>query len=105
MTMAVVSHPFSIAGEPLSTSDLQEDDKVFLLFNSIHRVLRVEKILIAAEIPFRLIATPRPLFSDCGLSIVVGAGRFKPACSLFEEHGVKLEHAYAQRAKQFARLI
>ncbi len=94
----------SIAGDPIRASELRTDDAVFLLFNSIHRVLRVEKILTVALIPFRLVATPRPLFSDCGLSIIVSADQFKPACLLFEENTVKLEHAYAQRERIFSKL-
>lgn len=85
-------------------AELQENDSVVLIFNSIHRVLRVEKLLTAAEVPFRLVATPRPLFSDCGLSIIVAAERFSPACALFDEAGVKLEHAYAKREKEFIKL-
>ncbi len=43
----------------------------FLLFHSIHEVLRVEKMLKSRGIKFELVPVPRDLSSDCGMSIVL----------------------------------
>ncbi len=40
-----------------------------LIFHSIHKVMRAEKILRAAGLDVRLMPVPRQLSSDCGLSI------------------------------------
>ncbi len=40
-----------------------------IIFNSIHRVMKAEKVLKGENINFDLIPTPRGLRSDCGLAI------------------------------------
>lgn len=40
-----------------------------LIFHSIHRVMRAEKILKQAGLDVRLMPVPRQLSSDCGLSL------------------------------------
>lgn len=42
---------------------------LLLGFDSIHDVLRAEKLLRGADIPFDLVPTPRDLSADCGMSI------------------------------------
>jgi hypothetical protein len=44
-------------------------DKVFILFHTIHDVLRAEKILKTRGIPHELVPIPRNLSSDCGMCI------------------------------------
>jgi hypothetical protein len=51
---------------------VKENDYV-VIFNSIHRVLKAEKILKQAGVDFLLIPVPRQLTSDCGLAL-----RFAP---------------------------
>lgn len=51
---------------------VKENDFV-AIFHSIHRVLKAEKILKQASVPFLLIPVPRQLTSDCGLAL-----RFSP---------------------------
>ncbi len=41
----------------------------FLLFNTIHDVLKAEKILKKEKINFELVPVPRNLSSDCGMCI------------------------------------
>jgi len=40
-----------------------------LIFNSVHRVMKAEKLLKNAKIPAKTIPVPRKLSSDCGLAI------------------------------------
>jgi hypothetical protein len=47
------------------------ENKFLLVFNSIHDVLRAEKILKQHKIPNELIPVPRNLSSDCGMSILL----------------------------------
>lgn len=46
------------------------------IFHSIHKVLKAEKLLKQAKVPFLLIPVPRQLTSDCGLAL-----RFTPETS------------------------
>jgi hypothetical protein len=45
--------------------------KFLLLFNSIHDVLRAEKILKEHSVNNELIPVPRNLSSDCGMSVLL----------------------------------
>lgn len=48
---------------------MPEDKAFYLLFRTIHDVLRVEKILKERGIAHELVPVPRNLSSDCGMSI------------------------------------
>jgi hypothetical protein len=47
------------------------ENKFLLVFNTIHDVLRAEKILKQHKVPNELIPVPRNLSSDCGMSILL----------------------------------
>jgi len=40
-----------------------------LLFPSVSHVMKAEKILIAAEVPIKIIPVPKTISSDCGVCI------------------------------------
>ena len=46
-----------------------KDKDLVAIFNSIHRVLKAEKLLKEADVDFLLIPVPRQLSSDCGLAL------------------------------------
>lgn len=46
-----------------------KDGDFVAIFNSVHRVMKAEKILKTEKIPMLLIPAPRSLSSDCGLAI------------------------------------
>jgi hypothetical protein len=48
---------------------LQEDKVYYLLFHTIHEVLKAEKILKKSAIEIELVPVPRRLSSDCGICI------------------------------------
>jgi hypothetical protein len=48
------------------------DGQYVAIFNSIHRVMKAEKILKELRLPILLIPVPRTLASDCGLAIRYG---------------------------------
>ena len=48
---------------------MQKTDTGYLLFNTIHDVLRAEKVLKKEGIKFELIPVPRNLSSDCGMCV------------------------------------
>ena len=48
---------------------MQRDNTYFLIFHTIHDVLRVEKILKKQGFTFELVPVPRNLSSDCGSCI------------------------------------
>lgn len=50
------------------------EDRVFLLFHTIHDVLRAEKIIKERGMAYELVPVPRNLSSDCGMSIRLDDG-------------------------------
>jgi len=50
-------------------STVVRDKDLVAIFNSIHRVLKAEKLLKEAGAEFLLIPVPRQLSSDCGLAL------------------------------------
>lgn len=48
---------------------MPETKEYYLLFHTIHDVLRAEKVLSKYKIAFELVPVPRNLSSDCGMSV------------------------------------
>jgi hypothetical protein len=48
---------------------LQKHKVYFLLFNTIHDVLKVDKILKKENVRYELVPVPRNLSSDCGMCV------------------------------------
>lgn len=42
---------------------------LILVFESTHRVLKAEKILLDKKVKFEIITTPKDISSDCGMAI------------------------------------
>ena len=67
---------------------------IVFIFNSIHRVLKTEKVFKSSTFPFRMQPTPRPLVSDCGLSIMVGEAHLGEALEQLSTHRIQLVQAW-----------
>jgi hypothetical protein len=48
---------------------LPQDRSYYILFVTIHEVLRVEKLLKSREVDVEVVPVPRSLSSDCGVCI------------------------------------
>ena len=59
--------------------------KYVFLFESVHRVMRAEKILKGKGIAADLIPVPREINSDCGVAVEVDMGLGEEALRVFEE--------------------
>lgn len=84
--------------------DLSLQDDVVLIFNSIHRVLRAEKVFKTAPFPFKMQPTPRPLVSDCGLSILLQAEHLGEALRTLADHRIQLVQAWRLGAEDCAAI-
>lgn len=50
---------------------MNDNETFFLLFRSIHDVLKVEKLLKKTDAAFELVPVPRAISSECGVCIKV----------------------------------
>lgn len=56
---------------------MHNSDFIYILFHTIHDVLRAEKILKQNKISHELVPVPRNLSSDCGMCVKLSHNREK----------------------------
>ena len=74
------------------------------IFNSIHRVMKAEKILKELRLPILLIPAPRALTADCGLAIRYAVGDREAVESALEEAGIVPEVIYLKQSDQYVQV-
>lgn len=82
---------------------VKEGDLV-AIFQSIHRVMKAEKILKAARADILLIPVPRQLSSDCGLAIRIASAERDRVCSLLAEAGLPVLELHVRSGSSFSPL-
>ena len=73
----------------------------FLLFHTIHDVLKAEKLLKRRGIPFSLVPVPRNLSSDCGSCVTI-QGPIEEASECIA--GVEIDRLFSYDGETFAAL-
>jgi len=74
------------------------------IFNSVHRVMKAEKLLKGDKIPILLIPAPRALSSDCGLAIRYADTDRERVEALLASSALNPEEIYQMRSARFARV-
>jgi hypothetical protein len=77
------------------------DGDYVAIFNSIHRVLKAEKLLKGGRLAMLLIPVPRSLSSDCGLAIRYAAADRAAVEACLTEAGLLPEETYVKVAGEF----
>ena len=70
--------------------------KCVFLFESVHRVMKAEKLLKGKGIKIDLIPVPREINSDCGVAVEVDAGITEKALLLLEESNIAVLECYTK---------
>jgi hypothetical protein len=81
-----------------------KDGDFVAVFNSIHRVMKAEKLLKGKRLPILLIPAPRSITADCGLAIryaPVDRGEVEQALA---EAGLKPESIYVKDGEGYQRV-
>jgi len=71
------------------------------IFNSIHRVMKAEKMLKERKLPILLIPAPRALTSDCGLAIRYAAADREAVEKLLRDAGLIPEEVWVKSGERF----
>jgi len=74
------------------------------IFNSVHKVMKAEKLLKKENIPMLLIPAPRSLSSDCGLAIRYGSAEREQLESLLEAASLLPEEIFLKSGEYFVRV-
>ncbi len=82
---------------------VREGDLV-AIFNSIHRVMKAEKILKERRLNILLIPAPRSLQSDCGLAIRYGEADRELVEGALSEAGLLPEERYRRIGEGYVRI-
>jgi hypothetical protein len=82
---------------------VREGDLV-AVFNSIHRVMKAEKVLKERRLDILLIPAPRSLQSDCGLAIRYSETDRETVENALTEAKLVPEELYRKSGEEFIRL-
>lgn len=74
------------------------------IFNSVHKVMKAEKLLKKELVPMLLIPAPRSLSSDCGLAIRYAASDRQRLESLLSAVSLLPEEIYLKEGERFAKV-
>jgi hypothetical protein len=80
------------------------DGEYVAIFNSIHRVMKAEKLLKGLSLPVLLIPAPRALTSDCGLAIRYDEPSRKEVECALSEAALLPEDTYRKSGEEFVRV-
>lgn len=80
------------------------DGDYVAVFNSIHRVMKAEKILKGRRLGILLIPVPRALQSDCGLAIRYGADIRDLVEMVLAEEGLLPAELYVKRNDRYDKV-
>lgn len=81
-----------------------KEDELVAIFNSIHRVMKAEKLLKGLQLPILLIPAPRSLSSDCGLAIRYPAAQREAVEAALTEAGLTPEEIHIRQGDTFVKL-
>jgi hypothetical protein len=70
--------------------------KCIFLFESVHQVMRAEKVLKREGMEVDLIPVPREISSDCGVALELPLGLREEALRLFKENGISIMKCYTR---------
>jgi hypothetical protein len=80
------------------------DGDYVAIFNSVHRVMKAEKLLKEQQLPILLIPAPRALSSDCGLAIRYAANDKGGVEGALRAAGLAPEEIYRKSGDHYARV-
>ena len=81
-----------------------KDGDYVAIFNSVHRVMKAEKLLKSEKIPMLLIPAPRALTSDCGLAIRYADSDRDRVEALLASASLNPEEIYLKNENRFVRV-
>jgi len=79
------------------------DGDYVAIFNSIHRVMKAEKILKGRHLAILLIPAPRALAAECGLAIRYATADRVAVEGALREEGVLPEEIYVKRGEEYVK--
>jgi hypothetical protein len=82
-----------------------KDGDYVAIFNSIHRVMKAEKVLKERRLPILLIPVPRTLKSDCGLALRYSSVDLKVVEGVLAEEELLPEEVFVKKGEEFVKCV
>jgi Protein of unknown function (DUF3343) len=82
-----------------------KDGDYVAIFNSIHRVMKAEKLLKERRLPILLIPVPRTLKADCGLALRYAAADRQAVESALAEEELMPEEVFVKNGEKFEKCM
>lgn len=77
------------------------DGDFVAIFNSIHRVMKAERLLKDLRLPILLIPAPRAVNTDCGLAIRYGVAAREEVERTLAENGLSPEKVFVKQGEEY----
>jgi len=81
--------------------EMVKENDLVAIFNSIHRVMKAEKILKEARADILLIPVPRKLSSDCGLAIRFAPDQRTRVAAILRDQDLLPAEIFQRRGEEF----
>lgn len=81
-----------------------KDGEFVAIFNSIHRVMKAEKLLKERRLEILLIPAPRTLKSDCGLALRYSEGAREEVLRALAQEDLTPEEIYVKKGEGYVRI-
>lgn len=76
-----------------------------LIFHSIHKIMKAEKILKKASLDIKLMPVPRQLSSDCGLAITFHLEECETVKDALDAAGCVFEELHAFKDNRYEQIV
>ena len=64
--------------------------KKIIVFESVHYTIKADKLLKSFGCDYQIVATPREISSDCGMSIEIDEKDMDRVCEYLEVNGLRI---------------
>ncbi len=81
-----------------------KDGEYVAIFNSIHRVMKAEKLLKERRLAILLIPAPRTLKSDCGLALRYSEAAREGVLQTLAEEDLAPEEIYLKKDDKYVQI-
>ncbi len=65
--------------------------KAFCLFQSVHRVMKAERLCREASIPYQIVPVPKEVSSECGMALEIDVDDKSRVASKCREAGIEIQ--------------
>lgn len=82
-----------------------ENGDIVVIFHSIHRVMKAEKVLKHEQLDVKVIPVPRQLSADCGMAVTFSEALLPLVRAVLDPAGLVMAEVWQLESGVFRRLM